>query len=152
MDLRIVNSTCQKLFLIACVSLFTFCGKKAKQQPVSEHPVPSVPVDLTIYPNDPLNFKLQAIGGWLYINGGINGIVVYRKSQEEFVAIERTSSHLPGDPKARVLVMADNYTLRDTISDSRWRMLDGIVTKGPAEWALRLYGTTYDGNSLKIRN
>jgi hypothetical protein len=133
------------------LSLFS-CRKKEPPVSVADHPVPSVPVQITIYPNDPLYFKLQAIGGWMYVDGGINGIVVYRKSEQEFVAVERTSSYLPDNPEARVKVMSDNFTLRDTISDSRWRIFDGTVTQGPAEWALRLYGTSYNGNSLRIVN
>jgi hypothetical protein len=128
------------------------CKKKTKTKNVAEHPVPYVPIDITVYPNDPLNFKVQAIGGWIYLNGGINGIILYRKSQQEFVALERTSSYSPNNPNARAKVMADNFTCRDTISDSRWQIFDGGVTQGPAEWALRVYGTTYDGNSVRIRN
>lgn len=126
--------------------------RKNEEQPVQNHPVPSVLVDVLLYPNDPLYYKVQAIGGWMYIDGGINGIVLYRKSNEEFVAIERTSSQLPNDPKARVVVQSDNFTLRDSISGSEWRLFDGVVTKGPAQWPLRLYGTVYDGNALRIRN
>jgi hypothetical protein len=88
----------------------------------------------------------------MYIDGGINGIILYRKSNEEFVALERTSSYAPDDVKSRVIVMKDNFTLQDTVSDSRWRMMDGSVTQGPAEWGLRVYGTSYNGNSLAIRN
>jgi hypothetical protein len=141
-------------FLIAAlfgVLVIASCKKK-KAENLNNHPVPSIPVLVTIYPNDPLFFKVQAIGGWQYIDGGINGIIIYRKSNEEFVAIERTSSQLPDDAKAKVWVQQDNFTLRDTISGSEWRIFDGIVTKGPAQWGLRLYGTVYDGNSLKIRN
>lgn len=126
------------------------CNKKNQQ--ANNNPVPSVPVNLKIYPNDPLYFKLQAIGGWQYIDGGINGIVLYRKSQEEFMAVERTSSYYPNNAAAKVQVMSDNFTLQDTISNSRWRIFDGTVTKGPATWALRLYGTSYDGNLLRIMN
>jgi hypothetical protein len=132
--------------------VFAACKKKKNTTNVSEHPVPYVPVDLTIYPNDPLNFKIQAIGGWMYFNGGINGLVVYRKSQQEFVVLERTSSYLPDNPYAKVKVMNDNFTLRDTISDSRWQMVDGLVSQGPAQWSLRIYGSTYDGNALRIKN
>jgi hypothetical protein len=78
--------------------------------------------------------------------------VLYRKSEQEFIAIERTSSQLPDDPKARVVVLKDNFTLADTVSNSHWRLIDGTVVQGPAEWSLRLYGTTYDGNALRIRN
>lgn len=128
------------------------CKKKKKSQSNVNNPVPSLPVNVKIYPNDPLYFKLQTIGGWAYVNGGINGLIVYRKSNEEFVAIERTSSYYPDNAGAKVVVQSDNFTLRDTVSDSRWQIIDGTVTKGPAEWPLRLYGTSYDGNLLNIIN
>lgn len=142
----------KKLCLIAFLFVSIACNKKKSAQNVSNHPVPSVPVQLSIFPNDPLNFKIQVVGGWMYVSGGINGIVVYRKSEQEFVAVERSSSSLPSDARARVWVKSDNFTLRDTISNSEWRIFDGTVTKGPAEWPLRLYGTTYDGNLLRIVN
>jgi hypothetical protein len=142
----------KKIFLLLAVVSFFSCNKKSKSTNSAEHPVASVPVNITLYPNDPLNFKIQAVGGWMYVEGGINGIVLYRKSNEEFVAIERTSSYVPDNAAARVKVMNDNFSLRDTVSNSRWRIIDGTVTQGPAEWALRLYGTSYDGSALKIRN
>jgi hypothetical protein len=140
-----------KKFLVLLV-LFSALSCKKKAKNVAEHPVRYIPVSIVMYPNDPLNFKIQAIGGWTYIDGGLNGIIVYRKSAEEFVALERTSPQLPDDPKARANVLSDNFTLADTISGSQWRIFDGAVTKGPTEWTLRLYGTTYDGSVLKIRN
>lgn len=128
------------------------CRKKDQSQQQSNNPVPSIPVELTIYPNDPLNFSLQGIGGWKYFNGGINGIIIYRKSQQEFVAIERTSSYLPNDAGAKVKVLNDNFTLKDTVSGSKWQIFDGTVIGGPAQWPLRLYATNFDGSTLFIRN
>lgn len=139
-------------FLIFIICSVVACKHKAIQQNAVNNPVQSIPVSIVMYPNDPLNFKIQAIGGWMYIAGGLNGIVLYRKSEQEFVAVERSSTYSPNDANAKVKVLADNFTLRDTISDSRWRMFDGVVTKGPATWPLRLYGTTYDGSTLRIRN
>ncbi|MBA2611751.1 MAG: hypothetical protein H0U95_07265 [Bacteroidetes bacterium] len=143
----------KNIILITVIFLMFFFGcKKKNTKSNAEHPVPYVPVNITIYPNDPLNFKIQAIGGWIYINGGINGIIIYRKSQQEFVALERTSSYLPDNANAKAKVMSDNFTCRDSISDSRWQIFDGGVTQGPAQWGLRVYGTSYDGNALKIKN
>lgn len=143
----------QLLSLIITFSLVSVaCHKKSTSQSQANNPVPYVPVDIIIYPNDPLNFKIQGIGGWQYFNGGINGIVVYRKSQQEFVAVERTSSYYPDNAAAKVKVQSDNFTLRDTISNSKWQMIDGTVMSGPAVWALRLYSTNYDGNVLRIKN
>ena len=134
-----------------CV-FFSFCKKKSSSQTVQTNPVPSVTVDISLFPGDPLNFSIQGIGGWKYFAGGINGIIVYRKSQEEFVAIERTSTYFPDNAAAKVKVQNDNFTLRDSLSGSKWQIIDGTVTNGPATWTLRLYGTTYDGNVLRIRN
>jgi hypothetical protein len=142
------------LSLIITILIFSVSCRKQREEERrnSQHPVPYVPVEMTIYPNDPLNFQIQSVGGWQYFNGGINGIIVYRKTQQEFVAIERSSSFLPDNPAARAVVQADNFTLRDTVSGSQWQIIDGTVTQGPAKWPLRIYGTVYDGNALRIRN
>ncbi|MES2565338.1 MAG: hypothetical protein V4565_00630 [Bacteroidota bacterium] len=142
------------LVLTLFLGIFTFCKKKNQQ--VQDN-IAYQTVNLTIYPNDPLYFKLQTVGGWVYINGGVNGIIVYRKtttnSPTDFVALERTSTALPDDAQARVKVQADNFTLKDTISGSKWQIFDGSIINGPATQNLRLYNAVFDGiNTLTIRN
>lgn len=140
------------MFLTFITFVHLSCRKKEQPQQMKDHPVPSVPVQITIYPNDPLNFKIQGIGGWMYLNGGINGIVLYRKSQQEFVAIERTSTVYPENAGAKIKVLSDNFTCLDTVSGSKWQIIDGTVIQGPANWALRQYGTSFDGTVLRIAN
>ncbi len=135
--------------VLLCV-LAVACKKKA--QKVQDNGVPYVPINITIYPNDPLNFKIQTPGGWMYFSGGANGLVVYRKTSTEFVVLDRTSTYLPDDYNARVKVQSDAFTLKDTISGSKWQIIDGVVMSGPATLALRLYNNSYDGNALKITN
>ena len=140
--------------LVAFISLFSACKKKSK---TVQYNIPYQTVNLTLYPNDPLNFKIQVVGGWMYVNGGINGIIVYRKtatnSPTDFVAIERTSTSLPDDPYAKVKVQSDNFTLKDTISGSKWQIIDGALISGPATQSLRQYSAVFDGvNTLTIRN
>lgn len=132
--------------------IFAFSTLSCKKPNTSTHPVPSVPVNILVYTNDPLYFSLQSIGGWQYISGGVQGIILYRKSAEEFVAIERASTQAPSDSKSRVQVLSDNFTLKDSVSGSTWSILDAQVTKGPATWPLRLYGTSFNGQSLRIFN
>lgn len=142
------------VLVIITFSLFLF-GCRKKDQPTQElrnHPVPSVPVSITLYPNDPLNFSLQGIGGWKYISGGINGIIIYRKSEQQFIALERTSSYYPNNSAAKAIVQPDNFTCKDSISGSSWQIIDGTIVTGPAEWPLRPYATNYDGNVLRITN
>lgn len=149
-----IAKTYRSLLLVLTVLLLSSlsCKKKAKNQNPNNHPVPFVPVSISVYPNDPIHHGVQFVGGWEYLEGGINGIVLYRKSDQEFVALERTSTFHPDRGDAKVFVMKDNFILRDSISDSRWRIFDGAVTQGPAEWSLRAYGCSYDGNLLRITN
>ncbi len=145
-----------RFFSYSFIFVFLFSACKKNTQTVQDN-IPFQTVNITIYPNDPLYFNLQSVGGWAYVNGGVNGIIVFRKTNvgpSDFVAIERTSTHLPDNPYARVKVQSDNFTLKDTISGSTWGISDGAVLTGPATQPLRLYSTLYDnGNgSLTIRN
>jgi hypothetical protein len=142
------------LILVSVITIFSFCKKKKK---AVQDNIAYQTVNITMYPNDPLYFKLQTAGGWVYINGGVNGIIVYRKTMTntptDFIAIERTSTFLPDDPGARVKVQPDNFTLKDSISGSKWQIFDGGLISGPATQNLRIYNTIFDGNNtLTIRN
>lgn len=147
----------RKIILLVCSSflvLFSFCKKKTA---TVQDNIPYQTVNINIYPNDPLNFKLQVVGGWIYVNGGVNGIIVYRQTQtgsSDFIALERTSTYLPDDAGARVKVLSDNFTLKDTVSGSKWQLNNGAVLSGPASIALRQYNTLYDNGTgvLNIRN
>ncbi len=140
------------LVFICPLTLNIACKKKQQTQNVQNNPVPNVPVNITIYPNDPSHFQLQSVGGWVYEQGGVNGIIIYKKSQQEFIVLERTSSYLTTNPNAKAIVQIDNFTLKDTVSKSKWQIIDGTVIGAPATWPLRLYRTSYDGNVLKIFN
>lgn len=136
------------LFVLSVV-LFTGC----KKNNTTQSNVPYQPVYIKVYPNDPLNSKLQSVGGWIYVAGGVNGIIVYRQSQSgssDFISIERTSTYLPNDANARVKVLSDNFTLKDTVSGSTWQINNGAVLNGPASLPLRQYATTYDSGSGTI--
>ena len=140
-------------FLLVFVFSIFSCKKKTIQDPIAfQH------VNVTIYPNDPLNFKIQVVGGWMYYNSaGVNGLIIYRKTNvgaNDFIALERTSTYLPDNPYAKVKVQSDNFTLKDTISGSKWQIIDGSVLLGPASLPLKQYYTNYDSGTgaLTIRN
>jgi hypothetical protein len=147
----------RKIGIISIVVISViFYGCKKKNKTVQDN-IAYQTVNITIFPNDPLYFKLQTVGGWMYIGGGVNGIIVYRKTATntptDFVAIERTSTSLPDNPDAKVKVQTDNFTLKDTISGSKWQIVDGAIITGPATQNLRLYNAIFDGNNtLRIRN
>lgn len=160
MQMYLFKTYCKANFqkiIIFCVVIFCVTFFSCKKKTIQDN-IPYQNVNITIYPNDPLNFKLQVVGGWIYYdNGGINGIIIYRKTNvgtNDFIALERTSTYFPDDAFAKAKVQSDNFTLKDTISGSKWQIIDGAVIQGPATLPLRQYFTNFDSGTgaLTIRN
>jgi hypothetical protein len=136
---------------IVVLSLFSVlvlsCDKNKSQ-------IPNVYVDIYIDLTDPLYSDLQVPGNFVYITGGVNGIILYRSSMDEFNAFERTC---PYDPDCgKVTVDESSYTAIDTVCcGSEFTLLnDGMVTQGPSQFPLKSYYCSYDLNSniLHITN
>lgn len=117
-----------------------------------EQVVPNVAVNITLYINDPQNAALTTIGGWLYVNGGNRGIVVHRKSQNEFVAFDRTCPYNANQASAQVSVDSSNVILEDRSCGSKFLLSDGSAIQTPALVPLKAYTTSFDGNALRIVN
>ena len=114
--------------------------------------IPNIPVDIYIYPSQPIYYDLNTIGGWMYINGGVRGIIVYRKSLDQFIALERNCSFDPQEECATVNVDQSNIFATDSCCESQFLLLDGQVINPPAILPLKQYSTYYDGNMLHIYN
>ena len=113
--------------------------------------IPNTFVDITIHVSDPAYSNLNAIGGWVYIPGGVKGIIVYKRSPEDFMAYDRNCTYLPSNACSIVSVTKDNITLSDSpCCPSRFQIIDGGVTKGPATRGLKTYLTSFDGSVLRI--
>lgn len=121
-----------------------------------KHPIPYYSFDITIDLNLPSYINLQGIGGWAYVNGaGSKGVVVYRQSQQHFVAFDRQSPAEDGFNCDKGLeVDKDNFLiLNDPCSNARFSLYDGSVISGDSKWGLRSYLTSYSGGStLRIYN
>ncbi len=112
---------------------------------------PQVDVNLNLYINNPEFFNIEAPGGWIYLNGGVAGILLYRKNLDEFIAYDRASTYNP-TADCGITVDLDNIILNDPCSDSQFLITDGSVIQGPASQALKRYNTNLYGNNLSIYN
>lgn len=132
--------------VLLCTTCFS-CGEQPQY-------IPYVPVNFYIDLNLPSYNALQFPGEAILIPlEGSKGIYIYRLSTEEFVALDRHSTHDVA-LGCRVTLDDDNIILRDdtTCSMSQWSMLDGTVLQGPATLPLQRYRTTLDGPSLRVFN
>ncbi len=140
-----------KIAFVITLSLIFFvssCGKN------NQNPVPSIPFDMTIDINLPSYYPLQGVGSWVYVLGGSRGIIVYRRSLDEFVAFDR---HSPMDPNGTCFLPLfpdqDNFLqLKDTCSSALFSLYDGGAISG-SQFGLRQYATQFNGlNLLRIYN
>ncbi len=135
-----------KNLLFICFGIFLLSSKCNN---LNQHPVPFVPVDITIDIQLPSYSDLQGVGGWSYLNGGSRGIIVYRKGIDEFVAFDR---HSPADPDgicpAALYPDPQNFLqLLDSCNSAVFSLYDGSPIGGSA-YGLRQYATQFNGNNL----
>ncbi|HLW40379.1 MAG TPA: hypothetical protein VKX31_08315 [Brumimicrobium sp.] len=139
-----------KIFLLFAFFSFFSCNVNKK------HPVPHLSFDVDVNLNNPSYIELQGIGGWAYVSGvGSKGIVVYRQSQQHFVAFDRHSPSPEGfDCQAGLEVDAENFlVLNDPCSNAKFSLYDGSVLSGDSKFGLRSYIAEYSGSTiLRIYN
>lgn len=133
--------------------LFFFCLLLALSVACSrEDPqvqIPFVTVDIEINLQD-LRYQSLHTEGWLYLNGGVRGIVLV-KENNQYRAFERNCTYQPRDTCATVDMHSSGFYLIDDCCNSQFDKA-GNVTNGPARQPLLQYTTYLDGNFLIIRN
>lgn len=145
-DPLLMSSLRSAACMLAVAALLHGCKK---EQQVA---VPLVTVDISINLNLPEYNALQVVGGWAYVIGGSEGLIVYRTSADAFSAIDRHCTYQSAD-QCRVTVDESQVMARDTACcQSAFLLMDGSVVQGPAALGLKRYNTTFNGTVLRIFN
>lgn len=139
-----------KIIILAC---FLFAGN-ACHKDSSQDDIPYAYINLVIKPNSTAYLELNVVGGYMYLDAPApsRGLLVYRKSLDEFMAYERTCPYDPSKPCARIQTENTFTTAIDSCCGSRYLIQDGSPFSGPTREALRQYRTSYDGVNLYIYN
>lgn len=152
-------SNLSKILLIALsLLIFVTCTKK------KEEIIPNTYVNFTIRLDDPKFTDLHAIGNSIIITSeyagrssagyDYNGIIVYRFSEDEFYAFDRTcpfnidksisvTTENASDPIAKCLECSSEYVLPS---------LAFPTEKGPSRVPLKQYNTNFDGVTISVYN
>ena len=118
---------------------------------IEESGVPNVPVNIEINLNDIDNVALKLVGGYIYVQGGVRGIIVRHESQNLYKAYDRNCTFQPTVASAIVEVHSSGFYIEDTSCTSTFD-LNGFPTGGPAEFPLKEYGISLSGDLLFIFN
>jgi nitrite reductase/ring-hydroxylating ferredoxin subunit len=135
------------ILLIGFLSLISCCSGL-------RDPLPDVYVNIVLDLNKPENFDLNAPGNFIYITGGIAGIIVYHDLDGNFYAYERACPYDYSQGGRVYVISIDSALAADTVGcGSRFSLSNqGIVVEGPARHPLRQYKTYYNpySNTLQI--
>ncbi len=114
-------------------------------------------VNVTINPNSTEYLDLNIVSGWVYLVASppSRGIIVYRLSQDQFKAFERTPPYNPNtccDGTICTRLIVEALFVKDTCLNSDFLIIDGSWVSGPGKVNLVEYNTYYDGLMLNISN
>lgn len=136
-----------KIFLTLFFALFLFTECNDYKDVV-----PNVYVNFYVTLADPEFAPLHTPGNSVMVTGGVNGIIIYRIDSEEFAAYDRTCTYQV-EENCRIVPDETGLFAVDTVCcHSEFLLLDGSVTKGPAEYPLKRYQTSFDGYALHVYN
>lgn len=114
---------------------------------------PIVQVNKTIYPGSGAYYDLGAIGGYMFLEGGHKGLLVYRVSTTEFRAYDVSCPNEPTKECEKIeLEKTNSFRVVDKCCGSEFLITTGEVLEGPSEYNLHSYNTSFDGNRLNIWN
>lgn len=139
------------IFVIVFVLLSMFSCDNTPPNPN----IPEAYINLNIYPNSTMYYKLNTVSGWMYEPAPpqSRGIIIYRYSIDEFKAYERQSPNEPNSCGKDSRLIVEFPFVIDTCLDVKYSILDGsILTEGYSGYPLIQYRTEYDGSTLRVFN
>lgn len=134
------------VFFVLVFVLFSPQCKKDEDQ------IPNAYVNFYIDVTSTQYIGLNNIGGYVYVTGGVRGIIIYRRSFDEFMAYERDCPYQPSNSCALVEVDNSAVMVVDSCCGSQFLLLDGSIIQGPATTMLKQYQTAFDGSTLHVFN
>ena len=118
---------------------------------LTDDPIPWQPFDIiNINLNLPAYIQLKTDGRSMAIDGGIRGIVVYRKDASTYLAYERNCSYQPNSACATVDIDVSTLYMLCSCCSSTFDLATGLPTSGAAWRPLRQYETSLNGTTLTI--
>lgn len=133
-----------RIIYILLLFLFLQCDDEHQR-------IPYVYVNIQKTIDDPELNSLLIPGNYVYLTGGVNGIILYRLNSDEFLAWERTCAYEP-NKNCRVEVDNTNIYCECPCCESSYLILDGTPNQGPTEYPLKSYQTSFDGFYIRIFN
>lgn len=122
--------------------------------------IPETNINVTVDIDNPEYSSLNSVLGYIYLASDSygnplgaynNGLLIYRRNFDEFLAFDRSCPH---NPKTGVIEVepGNEMIATDTVCGSRFNLYQGgTVIKGPARHSLKQYSVQYNENTRLIQ-
>ena len=135
-----------KSALTVLLILVIGCGERSNY-------IPDVFVNYELDLNSPENISLSSLGGSLIIeNQGYNGLIIYRFSNFEYYAYDKSCTYEPLTSCAEIDSINSSLAICSCCNSVFLLDQNGSVANGPAILPLKKYSTFLEGNMLFISN
>lgn len=135
------------LFIVGLSIFQSSCNKNNQN-------IPYVAIDSYLNLNLPAYINLNGVGGWTYVSGGNDGLIVYRQTQNNFMIFDRYCTYNVNGSCGAATVDSNNISITCECDGSKYQLFDGAVIQGPATVNLHQYRFEYSEsqNQLHIYN
>ncbi len=113
--------------------------------------LPNIPVNQSLFLNNPEFIDLQVVGGWAYAQGGISGLVIYHYSINNYIAFDRAAPHINPKPCSQMIVK-NGINLFTPCDDSVFNLLNGAPLTDGISFSAKQYRVVVIGDTLQITN
>ena len=122
---------------------------------------PNVSVNESIFiTGQPYNWPNGHIYDFILISGGIGGIIIVQGHNDTFIAYDQacTYENYNDNINTDCIINYDTLSTNTHIFSctecckSKFSIIDGSVSQGPATMGLKIYNTYFDGSHLHITN
>ena len=133
-----------RIFAFICL-LFLSCQKQ-------DDYVQNVLVDITLNLSLPEFEELQTVGNFVFINGGVKGIIVYHQAFDIYKTYDRNCTYQPSLSCARIDSVNSSIAICNCCDSKFLLGQDGQTIDGPALMPLKEYPNNLLGDVLYIYN
>lgn len=135
----------RKIIYILIIVFYTSCSNQ-------DDYIKDVFVNIEIPVNQPEYSDLDPIGGSIFINGGVKGIIIYHSNINEYIAYDRNCSFEPSNQCSMIDSISSTMAFCQCCSSVFLIDQDGIAANGPALLPLKKYYTSFSSGILRITN
>lgn len=131
--------------------LIVLFGMFACDSTPTPDPIPFKIVNKLIDLNNLRYQRLKFDGGFVYEDGGVRGMIIYRRNASSYLVFERNCPFRPMDACANISVDGSGFFMQDSCCKSIFDF-EGSPTSGPAFSPMLRYRAALSGSLLSITN